>query len=98
MILAIIFCTVYLVLFHIVLGTYNQISIGFIASWLRHTNRPCSDQKLLLKYIKSCRSLRVAIGSFGYYKNITTLQIVGKLVTYTVKLLMLTKDMTYNSV
>jgi hypothetical protein len=86
-----IFGTAAIILLHIVLGRFNDVSIEFINSWKRRRDIRYSERKVLLRLMRSCRSLRLEIGSFGYFKKNTTFLVVGKLVFYTTKLLVLTK-------
>ena len=85
------FSTAYLIMIHIVLGNYNEVSKSFVSSWMKNTNLLYYDRKAVLKYIRSCRLLRVQKGSFGYFKKTTSLDIVGKIIFYTAKALMLAK-------
>jgi hypothetical protein len=85
------FGTVGIVLLHIILGSFNDASIGFINSWKRKRDIRYSERKFLLRLMRSCRPLRLEIGYFGHFKKSTSFLIVGKLVFYTTKLLMLTK-------
>jgi hypothetical protein len=85
------FGTVAIVLLYIVLGRYNDVSTGFINSWKRKRDVVYAERKVLLRLMRSCRTLRLEIGIFGHFKKKTSFLIIGKLVFYTTKLLMLTK-------
>ena len=87
-----VFCTVYLIIVHIIFGQFNEVSKVFVGSWKRNTSLNYYDRKAVLKYIRSCRLLRIEIGTFGHFKKATCLHIVGKLIFYTVKLLMVTSQ------
>jgi hypothetical protein len=81
--------TMYLLLSYIHLGTINEASKNLIRSW----KNTCRNRKstLMSKYVKSFRSIRIELGSFGYYRKPTSIQIVGKLIFYTSKFIMVTK-------
>ena len=86
----------FLIITYMVLGDINQKSIVLISSWKlgRETKKLSpADKKLMKKYIKSCRFLGVELGSFGCYKKPTSIRIIGKLVTYTVKFLMMMSNL-----
>ena len=78
----------YLILLHIVFGGYNEVCKKSISSWKRNTSLNSYEKRS----INSCRSLRVESGQFGYFQKHTTLNIVGRLVYLTVRVLMLTKN------
>ena len=86
------YCTTYIILANITFGRYNEVSKGFIGSWRRKIDMSYYDRRAALKYIKSCRLLKIESGSFGYFKIAATPNAIGKLIFYTVKLLMLTKE------
>ena len=72
------------------LAFMNERSVSFKNSW---TKNPSYRKKLLLKSFKSIRHLRVEIGSFGFYKKQSTITILGKLILYTAKSLLMTKKL-----
>ena len=83
--------TVFLVLSYLKLGEANQRSKEFLGSWKRKAGYLHPATKIQMKkFLKSSPPLRVDLGEFGYYSKPASIRIVGKLVTYTVKFLMLT--------
>jgi len=81
----------FLILSYMKLGEVNQRSREFLASWQRKSGYLKPDLKLRMKkLIRSSRPLRVELNQFGYYNKPASIRIVGKLVTYVVKFLMLT--------
>ena len=78
-------------------STFGEINTGSIAvmnSWKRFQEYPSSnDRKLMFVYIHSCPGLKVHLGKFGYYKKSNSPQMIGKLVYYTVKFLIMTKHL-----
>jgi hypothetical protein len=82
----------YLVISYIKLGELNQNAKLFVNSWRQGGKAGIvapNERKLMKKYIRSCRLLGIELGSFGHYQKPTSIRIVGKLVIYTVKFLMM---------
>jgi hypothetical protein len=50
-----------------------------------------NDRKLMEKYMNSCRPLQIKLGNFGYYQKQQTVQMIGKIVVYTAKILISSK-------
>ena len=73
------------------MGEVNEMSKALINSW-RKSPMPSfspADKSLFQKYIKSCRPLRLDVGAFGYYNRPLSIRIVGKVVVYAVKFLII---------
>jgi hypothetical protein len=81
---------------YIKLGDINEKSKKLITSWKKDTKSSVSalERKIANKFIKSLRLLKIELGSFGYYQKPASLRIVGKLVFYTTKSLMMTKNVS----
>jgi hypothetical protein len=82
-------CTVYLVLSHSKLGESCDASRRFITSWKGKGDLAELDRVILGKYLRSCRPLRYNIGSFDFYQKSGTTRVVGKIVFFTTKLLIM---------
>jgi len=83
----------FLVLTYSKLGEVNQRSKEFHGSWKRETGYLTPETKCQMqKFIRSSRPLRIELGEFGYYSKPASIQILGKLVMYVVKFLMLTSN------
>jgi hypothetical protein len=86
------FCsTAYLMITYFKLAQINEYSIKCIGSWKRNPGKQLSiyDKKLLSKYIVSLQPCRIELGEYGHYRKQGSLLIIGKLVYYTTKGIML---------
>jgi len=81
----------FLLLSHLKFGEINEFSSQALGSWQRNLGLGC--QQLLRRRFTACRDLRVQMGIFGYYTKPASIKILGKLVYYTTKFLILTKAM-----
>ena len=78
----------FLALSHIMLGKVTKCSTGFVESWKRNReNMAGADRALRMKYIKSCRVLTFNISSYGSFQKLGALRQLGRVVGYTVKML-----------
>jgi len=86
------FSALFLVLSYIKLGEVHRKSQEVLTSWRIYNkiNNP-TQKKIFKKFIKSRRPLRIELGGFGYYQKPGSIRMVGKLVVYIVKFLMLMK-------
>ena len=81
----------FLIISYMKLGEVNQRSKQFHDAWKRKAGYLEPSMKIVMKkFIRSSRPLRIELGDFGYYNKSGGIRILGKLVTYTVKFLMLT--------
>jgi hypothetical protein len=83
----------YLVIFYFKMGELNETSKQALGSWkrnggLRLLTLP-QDKKLLRRYLSSLQHLKFELRGFGYFRKATSLRIIGKLIFYTTKSLML---------
>jgi hypothetical protein len=85
------FASAYFLASYIKLGKYNEASRVLVCSWKKNTTLSPTDQKFMIKYMNSCRLLRTDYSEFGYFKKSGSIGIIGKLVFYTTKVLMMTK-------
>ena len=76
---------------YIKLGTINKKSASCIKSWYKNGTLDKFDRDFMNKYIKSCRPLRIESGSFGYYRKPASIRVLGMLIMYTSKALIITK-------
>jgi len=77
-----------LVLMYYKYGEFNHSSQKFIGKLRRNINLTQlskEDRVLLMKYAKSLFPLRVYLGSFGYFKKPNSLQIITKVLAYSLK-------------
>ena len=85
----------FILLTYLKFGAINFTSMSVLCSWRRFQEYPSSgDRELMLSYIHSLAALRLHLGSFGYYKKANSLPMIGKLVYYTAKFLLMTKEFT----
>jgi len=85
----------YLVLTYSKLGEVNASSTQMLNSQKKtQAQLGFDDRKILRKYVKSSCPLKVHIGSFGYYRKPVTVRVVGKLITYTMKFLLMNKELS----
>ena len=81
---------IYLLASYIVLGEVNEISKVAILSTIRKTGGNTKETIVFKKYLNSCRLyFRIHLSYFGYYRKSISIRIIGKLVVYTVRLLIL---------
>ena len=91
MVTLIICSTFYMVITYYKLGELNEASVKVISSWRRCSGlrlKP-SDQILMKTYSNALWLFKVELGDFGHYRNATSIRIIGKLIFYTTKGLML---------
>jgi len=84
----------FVLLSNIKFGDIHENSKKFISSYKRRVGG-CpnkQDYQLLKKYAASYRTLKVNLGSIGYYYKPNTLRVLGKIVLYTTKFLLMTKS------
>jgi hypothetical protein len=85
--------TAYLIITYFKLGEINESSKKCIGSWKRNSGWKLglgeNDKKLLNKYVQSLQPCKIELGDFGFYQKQGSLRIIGKLVYYTTKGLML---------
>jgi hypothetical protein len=75
------------------LGDVNQISQTLISSKRRAMSSE-GDNIYFIRFIRSCsQHLRIHMSSFGYYKKPTSIRVIGKIVVYTARILILTKKL-----
>jgi len=78
---------------HIKFGEVHEASKKFIASSKRNFGEfPKPDRQLLQKYSATHRALKVKLSSTGYYHKPNTLRVLGKIVLYTTKFLLVTRN------
>ena len=67
-----------------------EVSNSFKSSWRRSQGIKLRvfDQRLMMKYLKSCRPMRIQIGSYDYYRNSSSTTICTKVIFFTGKLLL----------
>jgi hypothetical protein len=84
-------CIVFLVFSYITLGEINERSKNVINSLRGYARRNMSvrDRRLMLKYLDSYRPLQIELGSFGHYYKRNTLSVIGKIILYTAKFLLI---------
>jgi len=75
------------------LGEINAKSAKLIKGWGKDLKWKRSDRVLMSKYVRSCRPLRVELGSFGCYRKPNSIIIIGKLIVYTARVLLMTKTL-----
>lgn len=85
-----------LIIIYIKMGEINEMSKRLLDSWLRYPgtthlvpklgNR---DLLLLKKSVKSCPLLHLDVGQFGYYTRPVGVRMLGKLVTYNAKFIII---------
>jgi len=84
--------TVFLILTYTKFGDVNDQSKKILGSWKRWNGWESPyDRNLMLKYMRASTQLKVELNSFGFYKKQNTVRIVGRLIYYTAKLLVMTK-------
>jgi len=83
---------VYIIVVYAVLGEINAASKKLIISTLRKSERNTREDIAFIKFLKSSKQyLGVHLSSFGVYTKPGSLKIIGKIIIYTVKSLMMTK-------
>jgi len=60
-----------------------------LASWRRGAGVYQRRKEMLKRQIKSLAVCKVDLGNFGYYKKANSMRIIGKIIYFTVKGLML---------
>jgi len=83
--------TGFLIISYFKLGEVNEYSKKCIASWKRNAGwyLTASDKLLVTRYIRSLTVCKIELGGMGYYKKANSLRIIGKIIYYTTKGLML---------
>jgi len=82
----------FILLTYIQFGDINIRSVGVLNSWKRWEGYGSGgDRKLMMTYMCSSQVLKIHLGGFGYYKKPNTVRIIGKLIYYTAKFLLMTK-------
>ena len=79
---------VYLIINYVKLGGINEMSKNMTASWKRNSMK----SKIVFAYIRSFKLLKIELGSFGFYRKPASIKILGSLIYYTTKALMVTKS------
>ena len=83
--------TMYMIITYYTLGLLHELSKNVISSWRKNSvleMKPL-DRILVQKYAKSFKPLRMELGDFGYYRKTTSIRIIGKLIYYTARGLMI---------
>jgi hypothetical protein len=75
---------------HILLGEISRLSKAVIRSWMHNTQLSVLDSRLMTKYMLSCPPLKFEIGKFGQFHRLGALRNTGRIVAYTVKVLLTT--------
>jgi len=83
--------TLYLAITYVKFGEINELSKAVFSALRRNQSKLSSERCLVGKYIRSGMPLKIHLGTFGYYRKPNTIRIVGKLVSYTMRSLVLTK-------
>ena len=81
----------YLIITYFKFGEIHEFSLKCIGSWERndgYMNQP-QDRLLLRRYVRSLRLCKVDLGNFGCYRKANSLRIIGKVIYYTTKSIML---------
>jgi len=82
----------YILILYLTLGEVNSVSKKLILRRIRNTAKDSRQDIILKKFLKSCKKfLGIHLNSFGYYQKPTSIRIIGKIIMYTVKFLMMTK-------
>jgi hypothetical protein len=81
----------FLILSNMTFGKINERSKQVICSLRGHATRNMNvwDKKLMLEYLSSYRPLRVELGPLGHYHKRNTLKVIGKIILYTTKFLLI---------
>jgi len=83
----------FILLTYIQFGDINIRSGRVLSSWKRWDGYESSgDRNLMMAYMVSSQALKIHLGGFGYYKKPNTIRIIGKLIYYTAKFLLMTKN------
>jgi hypothetical protein len=79
--------TTYLIVTYFKMGEINEYSKKCIGSWNQSFERKVGedDKKLLRKYLSSLQPCKIELREFGFYRKPGSLRIIGKLVYYTSK-------------
>jgi len=78
-----------LVYSYFLFGDINQSSLRFQGSWKRKIGTLTPSDKIIMeKFIRCSRPLQIDLGSFGYFKKPGSIRIIGRIVYYTVKYLL----------
>ncbi len=83
----------YLVVIYIKFGEVNASSQKLIGSWKRSPKLVNGEEReLVSKYFNSLPTLKIRLGTFGYFRKPASILIIGKLVFYTTKFLIIAKS------
>jgi len=81
---------------HIKFGEIYESSKKFIGTWNRNSGEMLeNDRRLFKKYLGSYEPSRINLGPFGFYHKSNTFNILGKVILYTSKLLLMTKKLSF---
>jgi len=87
------FSLTFILVTYLKFGEINESSKLVLNSWIRFQGfESGKDRTLMIKYIHCFQILRIHCGTFGYYEKHDTLRIIGKVVYYTAKFLLMTKQ------
>lgn len=82
----------YLIVSQFRFGELNELSLRVLRSWRRNGKETDENSPLMTKYLNGTLDLRIKMGIFVFYRKPTSIKIIGKLVYYTTKFLILTKS------
>jgi len=83
----------FLVLSYKKLGEVNQRSVEFHNSWKRKAGSlDPGMRKRMTRFLRASRPLGIELGEFGRYNRQGSIRVIGKIITYVVKCLMLTNN------
>jgi len=86
----------YILIVYLTLGEVNSVSKKLITRTIRNTAKDSRQSFIFKKFLISCaRFIGIELNSFGYYQKPTSIRIIGKIVVYTVKCLMMMKDIEF---
>ena len=72
------------------LGDLYEASNSFIGSWRGiQSNALPMDRRLMMKYLASCRPMRIELGNYNYLRKSTSIIVSSKTIIYTSKMLLM---------
>ena len=74
---------------HIMFGKISRLSKAVVRSWMHNTELSPVDSRLMTTYMRSCPVLKFEIGKFGQFQRLGALRNTGRIVVYTVKVLLI---------
>jgi hypothetical protein len=81
---------------YIKLGEINETSKKLTQAWKRNPEilgaAGSFQKKVASRFVRSLQILRIELGPFGYYRKPASIRIIGKLVFYTARGLLVTKN------